>query len=62
METLTVSQVASLLKLSTATVYNMVKKNEIPHKRVGRKIIFHRDSFEKWLSEPTCAALASEVN
>ena len=48
--TLSVKEIAEILNLSTATVYTMVKKNKIPHKKLGRKIIFHYETIEKWLT------------
>lgn len=50
--TLTVSEVAKLLGVSTTTIYTMARLNEIPHKRVRGKILFHRETVENWLKEP----------
>ena len=38
-------------KMSRSLIYKLVKNNEIPHKRVGSKIIFDLATIEKWLSE-----------
>lgn len=37
-------------KLSKSFIYTLVRKNEIPHIRVGTKIIFDIASIERWLS------------
>ena len=37
--------------LSRSLIYKLVKNNEIPHKRIGTKIIFDIATVEKWLSE-----------
>lgn len=37
-------------KLSKSFIYKLVKQNEIPHKKIGSKIIFDIDTIEKWLS------------
>ncbi|MDM5246199.1 helix-turn-helix domain-containing protein [Lysinibacillus sp. G4S2] len=50
---LTVPEVAKVLDLSTATVYVMVRNNEIPYKKLRGKIVFHRETIEKWLATPT---------
>ena len=47
--TLTVGEVASLTGLSTAFIYRLVARGEIPHKRVGRLILFHKPTVESWL-------------
>lgn len=49
----TVSEIAELLNLSTATIYSMVRNNEIPYKKLRGKIVFHRETIEKWLAIPT---------
>lgn len=51
--TLTVNEVAALLGVSLTTIYTMARLNEIPHKRVRGKILFHRGSIEEWLKEPS---------
>lgn len=35
--------------LSKSYIYRLVKENEIPHKKVGTKIIFDIPTIEKWL-------------
>lgn len=51
--TLSVVEVAELIGVSTATIYTMVRQNEIPCKKVRSRIIFHRETIEKWLATPT---------
>ena len=51
--TLSVVEVAELIGVSTATVYVMVRNNEIPHKKLRGRIIFHNETIEKWLATPT---------
>ncbi|MFD2628753.1 helix-turn-helix domain-containing protein [Oceanobacillus kapialis] len=36
-------------KLSRSFIYRLVKEDEIPHKRVGSKIIFDLNKIEDWL-------------
>lgn len=45
------------VSLSKSYIYRLVKENEIPHKRIGSKIIFDIPTIEKWL-EPK----GSEIN
>ena len=41
-QSLTVPEVAKLLRMSRQTIYNMVKSGDIPHFRVGNKVRFNR--------------------
>lgn len=46
---LTVKEVAELLEVSTASVYTMVRENQIPHVRIRNAIRFHKETIETWL-------------
>lgn len=46
--TLTVNEVAELIGVSTATIYTMARLNEIPHKKIRGRVLFHRETIEKW--------------
>ncbi len=48
-DVLNVDQVAELLGLGRNTVYDAVNRNEIPHRRVGRRLIFSRAAVMQWL-------------
>ena len=43
---MTVQDVAKLVRMSRQTVYNMVKSGAIPHFRVGNKVRFNRADIE----------------
>lgn len=47
--TLSVNEVAGLIGVSTATIYTMARLDEIPHKKVRGRILFHRATIELWL-------------
>ncbi|WP_255428612.1 helix-turn-helix domain-containing protein [Sporosarcina sp. resist] len=47
--TLSVNEVADLIGVSTATIYTMARLDEIPHKKVRGRILFHRGTIEQWL-------------
>jgi excisionase family DNA binding protein len=42
-------QAAQLLGLSLATVDRLVKAGSIPHRKVGRRVLFCRETLVKWL-------------
>ena len=48
---LDVDEAAALLKVSKKTVYNRVKENTIPYARLGRKLLFHRQSLVQWVAD-----------
>jgi putative molybdopterin biosynthesis protein len=41
-QSLTVPEVAKMLRMSRQTIYNMVKAGDIPHFRIGNKVRFNR--------------------
>lgn len=49
-EMLTLKQVASLLVLSTMTVYRMVKEARIPYHQIGKSIRVRKSDLEEYLS------------
>ena len=48
-EVLTVAQVAELLGLHPKTVYDHAGAGDIPHRRVGRRLLFSRAAIMEWL-------------
>lgn len=50
-EVLNVAEVAKLLRVGTNTVYEAAGRGEIPHRRVGRRLIFSRAAVMKWLED-----------
>jgi len=49
-DVLDVAQVASLLAVGRNTIYTLVAKNQIPHRRLGKAIRFSRAAVMSWLS------------
>jgi excisionase family DNA binding protein len=49
LDVLTVKQVASELGLSTNTVYEAIRRKEIPSVKIGRKIFVSRQALERML-------------
>lgn len=48
---LTVREAAKLLRASPGAVYKLVEKRQIPHLRIGRKILFDPVILRTWLNE-----------
>jgi excisionase family DNA binding protein len=47
---LTVAEVASLLRVSTMTVYRLVKAGQLPAVRVGRSYRLREDDVDRYLA------------
>lgn len=48
-EVLNVDEVAELLGVGRNTVYDAANRGEIPHRRLGRRLIFSREAVMNWL-------------
>jgi excisionase family DNA binding protein len=48
-----VDDVAAFLGVDRKTVYNAASRNTIPHRRLGKRILFSRAALALWL-EGTC--------
>ena len=49
--TLTVNEVAELLGVSITTIYTMARLHEIPHKKIRGRVLFHKETIEKWFTD-----------
>lgn len=52
-QSLTVPEVAKLLRMSRQTIYNMVKAGDIPHFRIGNKVRFNRADLDALMQTKT---------
>lgn len=53
--TLTVDEAHMLIgksKISRGALYAAIKRKEVPHLRLGGRILIPRHAFERWLSRP----------
>ena len=51
--TLTADEVAALLGVNRKTVHDAAARDQIPNRRLGRRVLFPRAAIEAWLSAPT---------
>jgi excisionase family DNA binding protein len=51
-EVLSAEQVAELLHVDVKTLYGYVNRGQLPHRRIGRRIIFGRRAILDWLNKP----------
>jgi excisionase family DNA binding protein len=45
---MTVRECAEYLRLDVSTIYSWVREENIPHRRHGRSIVFHREEIDAW--------------
>lgn len=57
MERMTVEQLAKYIGASTVKVYSMVRGNEIPHYKIGAKILFRKSTIDQWIAEQEAQAI-----
>lgn len=50
-ETLDVKEAAAKLGVSIFTIYDLVRKKQIPHARVARRILFRSQVLDSWISQ-----------
>ena len=59
---LTISEVASLLKVAEKTVYGLAQKGNIPGFKVGGQWRFKRTAIDSWIEAKTKAVGAQPAN
>lgn len=59
-ETLNAGEAARALGISKWSIYEAVRRREIPHVRFGRRVLFRKESLLAWLDEREAASMASE--
>jgi excisionase family DNA binding protein len=42
-------EVAAWFGVDRKTVYNAVARGQIPHQRLGKRVLFHRNALVSWL-------------
>jgi excisionase family DNA binding protein len=59
-ETMTADEVAAFLGVDRKTVYTAANQNQIPHRRLGKRILFSRAALALWL-QGTCKRSSESV-
>jgi excisionase family DNA binding protein len=58
-EILCADEVAAWFGVDRKSVYNAVARGDIPHQRLGKRVLFHRNALVSWLMrEPQQARAA----
>lgn len=45
-----IRQAATYVSMSRHTLYEMVSKHQVPHIKMGRKLLFDKTDIDQWLS------------
>lgn len=54
-EILTADEIARLLRVDRKTVYEAAQRGELPHRRLGRRLLFERGAVLRWLRQADVA-------
>lgn len=54
---ISVIELSSYLGVSTDSIYTMVREKQIPHMRIRRRILFHRNAIDSWIQESIASPL-----
>lgn len=57
-EIITADDVANLLGVNRKTIYEAAERGEIPHRRLGRRLLFERSAIVAWIRGGERATLA----
>jgi excisionase family DNA binding protein len=49
-EVLSADEVAEWFGVDRKSVYNAISRGDIPHQRLGRRVLFHRNALVSWLT------------
>ncbi|WP_404452561.1 helix-turn-helix domain-containing protein [Virgibacillus necropolis] len=56
-QTITVKEVANYLGVHTDTIYALVKEKQIPHMKIGTRILFTMQSIDLWIQDQEYTSL-----
>lgn len=59
-ETCEAAEAAEIIGCSAWTLYKLARERKIPHIRLGRRILFRRQSLLQWLDEREQASVQQE--
>ncbi len=47
---LNADEAAAMLGVGRGSIYSAVRRGEVPHRRIGRKVLFSRRALQRWLA------------
>ena len=61
LQVMTASEVATLLRVNVKTVYAAAANQELPCRRIGRRVLFYRPAIVAWLQQQGRVALERQM-
>lgn len=61
LETMTVKEVAGYLRVHTDMIYALVRQKQIPHVRLGNRILFTKETIHSWIQDLESMSLQSKA-
>lgn len=59
-ETIEASEAAELVGVSEWKIYDLARRHLLPHVRIGRRVLFRRQSLLQWLADQEAASVRQE--
>ena len=59
-EVLNAREAAELLSVSRWSLYAAVNRHELPHRRIGRRVLFSRHALMRWLQGASLRGVGEE--
>jgi len=50
-DVLTIEELSAYLRISTSTLYKLVREGKVPSQKVGRHWRFRKEAIDRWLEE-----------
>jgi excisionase family DNA binding protein len=44
-----VNSLTNYIPLTKSTIYSMVSRNQIPYRKIGKKLIFNKEDINNWI-------------
>jgi excisionase family DNA binding protein len=60
-QTINVQEAAAFIGVSKDLVYQLVRQKDIPHLKVGKRILFRKESLERWMNNQEVTSIQTNV-
>ncbi|WP_350029950.1 helix-turn-helix domain-containing protein [Chryseobacterium sp.] len=46
-----INSLTNYIPLTKSTIYSMVSRNQIPYRKIGKKLIFNKEDINNWIDK-----------
>ncbi|MDM1556334.1 helix-turn-helix domain-containing protein [Chryseobacterium indologenes] len=46
-----INSLTNYIPLTKSTIYSMVSRNQIPYRKIGKKLIFNKEDINNWIEK-----------